>query len=51
MMEAEIVSETLGFYPQLTRLVAGEDFIELSRLESFKSNIAGTLHNCDCNDK
>jgi hypothetical protein len=30
MMEVEIVSETLGFYPQLTRLVAREDFIEHS---------------------
>jgi hypothetical protein len=27
MMEAEMVSETLGFYPQLTRLVAREDFV------------------------
>jgi hypothetical protein len=27
-MEAKMVSETLGFYPQLTRLVAGEDLIE-----------------------
>jgi hypothetical protein len=27
MMEAEMVSETLGFYPQLTRLVAREEFI------------------------
>jgi hypothetical protein len=26
-MEAEMVSETLGFLPQLTRLVAREDFI------------------------
>jgi hypothetical protein len=26
-MEAEMVSETLGFCPQLTRLVAREDFI------------------------
>jgi hypothetical protein len=37
MMEAEMVSETLGFYPQLTRLVARENFIEFSRRESFKS--------------
>jgi hypothetical protein len=29
MMEAEMVSETLGFYPQLTRLVAREDFINI----------------------
>jgi hypothetical protein len=28
MMEAEMVSETLGFCPQLTRLVAREDFIK-----------------------
>jgi hypothetical protein len=27
MMEVEIVSETLGSYPQLTWLVAQEDFI------------------------
>jgi hypothetical protein len=26
MMEAETVSEMLGFYPQLTRLVAREEF-------------------------
>jgi hypothetical protein len=38
MMEADMVSETLGFYPQLTRLVA-RDFIEFSRRESFKSYI------------
>jgi hypothetical protein len=37
MMEAEMVSETLGFFPQLTLLVAREDFIEFSRRESFKS--------------
>jgi hypothetical protein len=37
MNEAEMVSETLGFYPQLTRLVAREDFIEFSRRESFKT--------------
>jgi hypothetical protein len=29
MMEAEMVSETLDFYPQLTQLVAREDFIKL----------------------
>jgi hypothetical protein len=28
MIETEEVSETLGFYPQLTRHVAREDFIE-----------------------
>jgi hypothetical protein len=27
VMEAEMVFETLGFYPQLTWLVAREDFI------------------------
>jgi hypothetical protein len=27
MMEAEMASETLGFCPQLTRLVARKDFI------------------------
>jgi hypothetical protein len=43
MMEAEMVSETLGFYPQLTRLVAREDFIEFSRRESFKSYILKEL--------
>jgi hypothetical protein len=36
MMEAEMVSETLGFYPQLTWLVARGDFIEFSHHESFK---------------
>jgi hypothetical protein len=29
MMEAEMVSKTLGFCPQLTRLVAREDFIQI----------------------
>jgi hypothetical protein len=37
MMEVEMVSETLGFYPQLTQLVAQEDFIKFSRHESFRS--------------
>jgi hypothetical protein len=27
MMVAEMVSETLGFYPQMARRFAGEDFI------------------------
>jgi hypothetical protein len=39
MMEAEMVSETLDFYPQLTQLVAQEDFMEFSRRESFNSYI------------
>jgi hypothetical protein len=39
MMEADMVSETLGFCPQVTRLVAREDFTEFSRSESFKSYI------------
>jgi hypothetical protein len=30
MMEVKMISETLGFYPQLTRLVAREDFIDFS---------------------
>jgi hypothetical protein len=37
--EAEMVSETLGFYPQLKRFVAREEFIDFSRRESFKSYI------------
>jgi hypothetical protein len=32
MMEAEMVSETLGFYPQLTWLVAQEDFINVGNI-------------------
>jgi hypothetical protein len=28
--DMEMVSETLGFYPQLTRLVAREDFVRIS---------------------
>jgi hypothetical protein len=36
MMEAEMVSKTLAFYPQLTRLVA-QDFIEFIRRKSLKS--------------
>jgi hypothetical protein len=35
MMEAEMVSETLGFWPQLTRLVAQEDFIKKSEILLF----------------
>jgi hypothetical protein len=37
MMEAEMVSETLGFCSQLTRLVAQEEFIEFTLSESFKT--------------
>lgn len=36
-MAAKMVSETLGFFLQLTLLVAGEEFIEYSRHERFKS--------------
>jgi hypothetical protein len=43
MIEAEMVSETLGFYPQLTWLVTREEFIEFSRRESFKSCMIFTL--------
>jgi hypothetical protein len=48
MMEAEMVSETLGFCPQLTQLVAREDFIEFIRCESLKSYTfeKGTLCTC-----
>jgi hypothetical protein len=38
MMETEIVSEMLGFFPQLTWLVTRKDFIEFSHRESFKSD-------------
>jgi hypothetical protein len=38
-----MVSETLGFCPQLTWLVAREDFIEFSRCESFKSFITNSV--------
>jgi hypothetical protein len=34
MMEAEMVSETLVFCPQMTRLVARKNFIEFSRRET-----------------
>jgi hypothetical protein len=36
---AEAVFETLGLHPQLTRLVAREDFIVFSRRKSFKSSM------------
>jgi hypothetical protein len=39
MMDAEMVSEMLGVYPQLTWLFVWEDFIEFSCCESFKSYI------------
>jgi hypothetical protein len=32
MMEAEMVSETLRFYPQLTRLVTQNDLIDTAAL-------------------
>jgi hypothetical protein len=35
----EMVSETLDFHPQLTQLVAQDDFIEFSHRESFKSYV------------
>jgi hypothetical protein len=37
MMEAKSVSETLGFYPQMTQLVVRENFIAFSRRENLKS--------------
>jgi hypothetical protein len=37
MMETEMVPETLVTFKQLTRLIAGEDFINFSRRESFES--------------
>jgi hypothetical protein len=43
MMEAGMVSETLGFCPQLTRLVALEDFTEFGHRESFKSCVLITF--------
>jgi hypothetical protein len=36
MMEMEMVSETFGFYPQLTWFVAQEEFIEFSRREKLQ---------------
>jgi hypothetical protein len=38
-MDIEMMSETLGFHPQLTRPVAREEFIDFSRREIFKSCI------------
>jgi hypothetical protein len=37
MMEVEMVSEMLGFYPQLTWLVAREDFTELANVLQSKT--------------
>jgi hypothetical protein len=37
MMEAETVSETLGYNAILTRLIAREDLTAFNRRESFKS--------------
>jgi hypothetical protein len=34
MKVADMASETLDIYPQLTRLVAGEDFIEKRRVQT-----------------
>jgi hypothetical protein len=33
MMESKVVSETSGFYPQLTQLVAREEYIEFTLLK------------------
>jgi hypothetical protein len=35
MMEVEMVSETLGFYPQLTQLLARKEFTEFSHRDGF----------------
>jgi hypothetical protein len=38
MTEAQLISESFGFHSQqLARIVAGEEFIEFSHSESFKS--------------
>jgi hypothetical protein len=47
LMEAEMVSETLDFYPQLTRLVVREDLIMFSSL-SAKLRVLKVLKKCDC---
>jgi hypothetical protein len=43
-VEAETVFEMLGFYPQLTWLIALEEFTEFSHHESFKSSEKLCLH-------
>jgi hypothetical protein len=47
MMEVEMVSETLGFSPQLTRLDVQEDFIEycygLPTIHNFGSKTASII--------
>jgi hypothetical protein len=40
MMEAEMASETLGFCPQLTRLVARENFISFKTI--YRSSVLST---------
>jgi hypothetical protein len=44
MMETEMVSEMLGFYPQLTWLVAQEDFIGIN--VSINGSDYEVSHNC-----
>jgi hypothetical protein len=44
MMQGEIASKILGFYPQLMWLTVQDDFIEFSQRESFKSYIPITYN-------